>query len=96
MLRQSSWKILGGLHSGVEARMVHLPRTLLGRLYLLSPLFTVALHAAMLTDPYLTGYVTDEDDWAYVSDAARPDDPVLAAACDHITARARQRLREMT
>jgi hypothetical protein len=40
--------------------------------------------------------VTDEADWAHVSDAARPDDPVLAAACDHITARARQRLREMT
>ena len=53
MLRQSSWKILGGLHSGVEARMAHLPRTLHGRPYLLSPLFTFALRAAMLTDVYL-------------------------------------------
>jgi hypothetical protein len=46
-------EILGGLHSGVEARMAHLPRTLHGRPYLLSPLFTFALRAAMLTDVYL-------------------------------------------
>jgi hypothetical protein len=95
MLRQTSWKILGGLHCGVnspakrrEAAMVYLPRTLHGRLYLLSYdrelhqfddhdlLFTFALRAAMLTDLYLTGYLTDEGDWAYVSDAARPDDPI--------------------
>jgi hypothetical protein len=38
----------------------------------------------MLTDLYLTGYLTDEGGWAYVSDAGRPDDPVLAAACDQI------------
>ena len=76
--------------------MVYLPRTLHGRLYVLSYdrechrfddqdlLFTFALRAAMLTDLYLTGYLTDEGGWAYVSDAGRPDDPVLAAACDQI------------
>jgi hypothetical protein len=76
--------------------MVYLPQTLHGRLYLLSydrerhrfddqdMLFTFALRAAMLTDLYLTGYMTDEGGWAYVSDAARPDDPVLDAACDQI------------
>jgi len=76
---------------------LELPQTLHGQLFLLAYdrcrgrfdgddrwRFGLALRTAMLTDLYLTGHLTDEDDRPCPVGVTRPWDPVLRAVLDDI------------
>ncbi|MDT5013995.1 MAG: hypothetical protein QOD39_155 [Mycobacterium sp.] len=84
---------------GATGRL-ELPQSLHGQLALLAydrrrnrfdgdnrPRYGLALRAAMLTDLVMTGHLQDEDGRPNTVGIARPDDPVLRAALDDISAK---------